>query len=111
MCTPPLQTGRLAMMPLARKSPLDQPPSCPPGGAPADPAGGTIKININDTWVENQVVTLPVERKRPAGTGGGPPCLVRIHPPGPGLGSRYFLPGSALVVGRGSECDIRTNDP
>jgi diguanylate cyclase (GGDEF)-like protein len=36
--------------------------------------------------------------------------LVQIHPPGPGLGSRYILGGAMLVLGRDPSCDICIND-
>src|SRR5262249_25391155 len=37
-------------------------------------------------------------------------CLVHIYPMGPGMGSRYTLADNPLVIGRGSDCDIRIND-
>src|SRR5216683_650947 len=33
-------------------------------------------------------------------------CLVQIYPTGQGMGSRYNLKESTLVVGRANECDI-----
>ena len=37
-------------------------------------------------------------------------CLVHIYPTGPGMGSRYPLNETPLVLGRGSDCEIRIND-
>jgi two-component system cell cycle response regulator len=33
-------------------------------------------------------------------------CLVLIYPSGPMMGRRYTLDGDALIIGRGSDCDI-----
>jgi diguanylate cyclase (GGDEF)-like protein len=51
--------------------------------------------------------TLP---KRLNGQGTRRPLLVHIYPTGPGLGSCYTLDQSAVVIGRGNDCDIRIND-
>ena len=37
-------------------------------------------------------------------------CLVHIYPTGPGMGLRYPLADTPLVLGRGNDCDIRIND-
>src|SRR5437660_4535028 len=37
-------------------------------------------------------------------------CVVHIYPTGPGMGTRYPLSDTPLVVGRGNDCDIRIND-
>jgi two-component system, cell cycle response regulator len=37
-------------------------------------------------------------------------CVVHIYPTGPGMGARYPLTDSPVVLGRGSDCDIRIND-
>jgi diguanylate cyclase (GGDEF)-like protein len=37
-------------------------------------------------------------------------CVVHIYPTGPGMGARYPLSDSPMVLGRGSDCDIRIND-
>src|SRR5262245_17247498 len=37
-------------------------------------------------------------------------CLVHIYPTGPGMGARYALAESPMVLGRGNDCDIRIND-
>jgi two-component system, cell cycle response regulator len=37
-------------------------------------------------------------------------CVVHIYPVGPGMGTRYALGDSPMVLGRGNDCDIRIND-
>ena len=37
-------------------------------------------------------------------------CVVHIYPTGPGMGARYALTDSPMVIGRGNDCDIRIND-
>lgn len=37
-------------------------------------------------------------------------CLVKIYPPGPGMGARFVLADAPVVIGRGKDCDIRLND-
>src|SRR3954468_8671124 len=37
-------------------------------------------------------------------------CVVHIYPTGPGMGARYALADSPVVLGRGSDCDIRITD-
>jgi diguanylate cyclase (GGDEF)-like protein len=37
-------------------------------------------------------------------------CVVHIYPTGPGMGTRYLLGDTPVVLGRGSDCDIRIND-
>jgi diguanylate cyclase (GGDEF)-like protein len=37
-------------------------------------------------------------------------CVVHIYPVGPGMGTRYALTDSPMVLGRGNDCDIRIND-
>jgi two-component system cell cycle response regulator len=37
-------------------------------------------------------------------------CVVHIYPTGPGMGTRYALSDTPMVLGRGSDCDIRIND-
>jgi two-component system cell cycle response regulator len=37
-------------------------------------------------------------------------CVVHIYPTGPGMGTRYSLSDSPVVLGRGNDCDIRIND-
>jgi diguanylate cyclase (GGDEF)-like protein len=57
---------------------------------------------VTETWV-----TMP---ERPVSITNRNACLVHIYPTGPGMGSRYTLADSPLVVGRGSDCEIRIND-
>jgi diguanylate cyclase (GGDEF)-like protein len=40
----------------------------------------------------------------------GQAMLVHIYPPGSDLGTRYLLNGTALVLGRGNDCDIQIHD-
>ena len=37
-------------------------------------------------------------------------CLVHIYPTGPSMGTRFPLGDVAIVLGRGSDCEIRIND-
>ncbi|HVS36547.1 MAG TPA: GGDEF domain-containing protein [Gemmataceae bacterium] len=37
-------------------------------------------------------------------------CVVHIYPTGPGMGARYGLTDTPMVIGRGNDCDIRIND-
>jgi diguanylate cyclase (GGDEF)-like protein len=37
-------------------------------------------------------------------------CVVHIYPTGPGMGARYALSDTPVVIGRGNDCDIRIND-
>jgi diguanylate cyclase (GGDEF)-like protein len=52
---------------------------------------------------QTSLVRCPVATSRDA-------CLVKIYPPGPGMGARFVLGEIALVIGRGKDCDIRLND-
>jgi diguanylate cyclase (GGDEF)-like protein len=55
-----------------------------------------------ETWV-----TAP---DRLVATTGRDACVVHIYPVGPGMGTRYALGDSPMVLGRGNDCDIRIND-
>src|SRR5262245_12040004 len=57
---------------------------------------------VTETWV-----TAP---DRPLSTTNRDACLVHIYPTGPGMGARYTLTDTPLVLGRGSDCEIRIND-
>ena len=57
---------------------------------------------VTETWV-----TLP---ERPVSMTSRNACLVHIYPTGPGMGTRYTLAESPMVIGRGGDCDIRIND-
>jgi two-component system cell cycle response regulator len=37
-------------------------------------------------------------------------CVIHIYPTGTGMGTRYPLSDSPVVLGRGTDCDIRIND-
>ncbi|MBY0233292.1 MAG: GGDEF domain-containing protein [Gemmataceae bacterium] len=56
----------------------------------------------SETWV-----TAP---ERPVSTTRRDACVVHIYPTGPGMGARYALADSPMVLGRGNDCDIRIND-
>ncbi|HYV34640.1 MAG TPA: GGDEF domain-containing protein [Gemmataceae bacterium] len=57
---------------------------------------------VTETWV-----TLP---ERPVSMSSRNACLVHIYPTGAGMGTRYTLADSPVVLGRGTDCDIRIND-
>jgi two-component system cell cycle response regulator len=57
---------------------------------------------VTETWV-----TPP---ERPISTTSREACLVSIYPTGPGMGTRYALSSTPLVIGRGNDCEIRIND-
>ena len=57
---------------------------------------------VTETWV-----TAP---ERPVSITNRSACLVHIYPTGQGMGNRYPLGDLPLVLGRGSDCEIRIND-
>jgi diguanylate cyclase (GGDEF)-like protein len=57
---------------------------------------------VTETWV-----TGP---ERPVSSTSRDACLVHIYPTGVGMGSRYPLSETPLVIGRGADCEIRIND-
>jgi diguanylate cyclase (GGDEF)-like protein len=57
---------------------------------------------VTETWV-----TTP---ERPLSTTSRNACLIHIYPTGSGMGARYTLADTAIVLGRGNDCDIRIND-
>jgi diguanylate cyclase (GGDEF)-like protein len=57
---------------------------------------------ITDTWV-----TSP---ERPVSVAHREACLVHIYPMGPGIGKRYPLAKTPLLIGRGADCEIRIDD-
>jgi two-component system cell cycle response regulator len=63
---------------------------------------GAYMEKVTETWV-----TLP---ERPVSMSNRNACLIHIYPTGPGMGTRYTLADSPVVLGRGSDCDIRIND-
>src|SRR5262249_15163130 len=56
----------------------------------------------SETWVTMPGKVSPVA--------GREACLVHIYPTGPGMGTRYPLGDTPLVIGSGSESDIRSTD-
>jgi two-component system, cell cycle response regulator len=56
----------------------------------------------SETWV-----TMPARVPTVAGREA---CLIHIYPTGPGMGTRYPLGDTPLVIGRGTDADIRIND-
>jgi two-component system cell cycle response regulator len=67
-----------------------------------DQIGEDRMEKVTETWV-----TAPA---RPVSMTSRNACLVHIYPTGPGMGARYTLSDVPLVIGRGSDCDIRIND-
>src|SRR5215470_4886506 len=57
---------------------------------------------VTETWV-----TAP---ERPISVTSRHACLVHIYPTGPGMGTRYELSDKPLVIGRGTDCEIRIQD-
>jgi diguanylate cyclase (GGDEF)-like protein len=57
---------------------------------------------ITETWV-----MMP---ERPVSVTNRDACLVHIYPTGSGMGTRYPLTSSALVIGRENDCDIQIHD-
>jgi two-component system cell cycle response regulator len=57
---------------------------------------------VTDTWV-----TIP---ERPISITNRTACLIHIYPTGSGMGQRYTLGETPVVLGRGSDCDIRIQD-
>lgn len=47
---------------------------------------------------------------KPQPKSGGDPCLVHIYPTGEGMGSRFTLGESAVVIGRDEDCQIHIDD-
>ncbi len=64
--------------------------------------GNTLMEKVTETWV-----TAP---DRPVSMTNRGACLVHIYPTGPGMGARYMLTDAPVVIGRGSDCEIRIND-
>lgn len=57
---------------------------------------------VTDTWLTG--------RNRLISTTNREACLVHIYPTGPGMGARYPLSDRPVVIGRGSEVDVRIQD-
>lgn len=60
--------------------------------------------------VEKATDTLVTVPERPVARNNRQACLVHIYPTGPGMGCRYPLGETPLVIGRGLDCEIRIND-
>src|SRR5690242_16366463 len=63
---------------------------------------GDFGERVAETWV-----TAP---DRPVSMSNRSACLIHIYPTGPDMGKRYTLGDNPLVIGRGSDCEIRIND-
>jgi diguanylate cyclase (GGDEF)-like protein len=57
---------------------------------------------VSETWV--------TVAQRPVSTSNPDACLVRIYPTGAGMGTRYTLGDTPLILGRENSCDIHLND-
>src|SRR5437660_349861 len=66
------------------------------------PARRATMEKVTETWV-----TVP---ERPVSTTSREACLVHIYPTGQGMGRRYPLGDTPVVLGRGGDCDIRITD-
>src|SRR5580704_8107851 len=60
--------------------------------------------------MENTIETWVTGPDRLVSTTRRDACVVHIYPTGPGMGTRYPLADSPVVLGRGNDCDIRIND-
>jgi two-component system, cell cycle response regulator len=60
--------------------------------------------------MEKVTDTLVTKPERPVSMVSRNACLVHIYPTGTGMGSRYTLADEAVILGRGTDCDIRIND-
>jgi two-component system, cell cycle response regulator len=60
--------------------------------------------------MEKVTDTLVTKPERPVSTVSRNACLVHIYPTGPGMGLRYTLADESVILGRGTDCDIRIND-
>ncbi len=58
--------------------------------------------STGETWI-----TLPA---RVCSVSGQQAWLVHIYPTGPGMGARYPLGDTPMIIGRGAESDLRIND-
>jgi diguanylate cyclase (GGDEF)-like protein len=60
--------------------------------------------------MDNVTETLVAVPKRVVSGATGNACLVHIYPTGPGMGRRYPLGNTRIVIGRESDCDIAIDD-
>jgi two-component system, cell cycle response regulator len=70
----------------------------------ATAAGSLERVmeKTTETWVTASERLVSATRREA--------CVVHIYPTGPGMGTRYALADSPMVLGRGNDCDIRIND-
>jgi diguanylate cyclase (GGDEF)-like protein len=57
---------------------------------------------VSETWVN--------VAQRPVSTSNPDACLVRIYPTGPGMGTRYPLGNTPVIMGRDATCEIYLPD-
>lgn len=69
---------------------------------PVDSPPNTPMEKTTETWV-TAPDRLVSSTRRDA-------CVVHIYPTGAGMGTRYALTDTPMVLGRGNDCDIRIND-
>jgi diguanylate cyclase (GGDEF)-like protein len=68
------------------------------------------QISNGDRATEDAPKTLSISPQRLVSQTSRQACLVHIYPTGPGMGTRYPLGDTPLVVGRSEGCDIRIVD-
>src|ERR1700757_3009319 len=66
--------------------------------------------SLPDIPMERSTETWVTAPERLVSTTRRDACVVHICPTGPGMGTRYPLTDSPMVLGRGNDCDIRIND-
>src|SRR5262249_7779173 len=69
---------------------------------PLPPGPGARMEKTTETWVPGPDRLVSTTRRDA--------CVVHIYPTGPGMGTRYALSDTPVVLGRGNDCDIRIND-
>ena len=71
--------------------------------SPLDGIDAGVRMDsATETWVTSRERLISSTRQEA--------CLVHIYPTGSGMGTRYPLRDSPIVLGRGSDCDIRISD-
>ena len=60
--------------------------------------------------MQDDATRILVSTNKPKPRTGGDACLVHIYPTGPGMGSRYPLGDSPVVLGRDDDCHIHLTD-
>jgi two-component system, cell cycle response regulator len=69
---------------------------------PVDSPANTPMEKTTETWVTAPDRLVSATRRDA--------CVVHIYPTGSGMGTRYALTDTPMVLGRGNDCDIRIND-